>query len=62
MSENKRKRGRPLKPTARRNRIDIRMNDDEYRMLAELSEMYDKCRNDILTDSLRTHYDRLTKK
>ena len=52
-----RKRGRPIKVGSKRRRLYIRITDDEYEILCELSKIKNKSFTDILLDGLRRQYD-----
>ena len=47
------KRGRPIKPDAKRDGINLRLSSDEIKMLNKLSERSGKSRTDILLDPIR---------
>lgn len=53
MSNTRKKRGRPIKPDAKRNGINLRLSAEEADMLCEMSEKSGKTRTDILLDGVR---------
>lgn len=50
------KRGRPRKEVARRNRVQCKMTDEEYEMLHYLCEKNDKTITAVLLDSVKISY------
>ena len=56
------KRGRPLKPDAKRGGIYFRLDENESNMLKELSEKTGKNRTEIFTNLLGREYKRVMKR
>lgn len=58
----KRKRGRPNKYGSRKSKFDMRLDDEEIRMLDYLTYIDDKCKSEIMRKALKFYYyDRLHK-
>lgn len=55
------KRGRPIKPDAKRNGLNIRFGAEENDMLLKLSELTGKTRTEVFVDSLRQEYNRVVR-
>ena len=55
------KRGRPIKPDAKRDGMNIRLSSDENKMLWEIAEKTGKTRTDVLVDGLRREYERINR-
>lgn len=55
------KRGRPIKPDAKRNGLNIRFGTEENDMLLKLSELTGKTRTEVFVDSLRREYNRVVR-
>lgn len=54
MSEiDKKKRGRPLKEGAKRNVVNVKLNDDDFKMLNEAVQKYGVSRSDILQEGVK---------
>lgn len=47
------KLGRPIKPDAKRDGINLRLSSEEASMLDELSRESGKCKTDILLENVR---------
>lgn len=56
MENVKKKRGRPRKEGARRNRVSFRMTDDELEMFKYVCEARNKSTTEVLLDSIKTSY------
>ena len=52
VSEEKKKRGRPTKNGTRRERIDVRLSDEEYQKLAETSKIVGKSMAEIVRNGI----------
>ena len=58
----KQKRGRPSKNGSRKSRLNMRLDDEETKMLDYLTYIDDKCKSEILRKALKFYYyDRLHK-
>lgn len=57
MGGNEKKRGRPLKIDARRNRINVRLSNKELGRVREIGEHYDICVNEVLRMALEYYYE-----
>lgn len=51
------KRGRPIKPDAKRNGMNIRLSKEENEMLHELSKKSGKKRSEVLVTGLKKLYE-----
>lgn len=60
MGEIKRKRGRPIEEGAKRNRVEIRLTNEEAEMLNFILDKKGGNKTSIIVDALRTQYN-LTK-
>lgn len=57
MGQDSKKRGRPLKIDARRNRINVRLSNKELGRVREIGEHYDICVNEVLRMALEYYYE-----
>lgn len=53
------KRGRPIKPDAKRDRLQLRLSSDEAKMLAEITKKTGKSKTELLMDFVKSEYERM---
>ena len=56
------RRGRPYDPTAKHRNLHVRLNEEQYNMFEELSELTGKTKTELILKAVKWLYKDLTEK